>query len=249
MGASTSASSSKDNNFSMAASTGGTPNIINQNAKIKRAGKKADEFAREKLGITQIGKDGAFVATQGANVAGQMYGSEYQKARNEYLASQGFGTINKDTGSFTPAIQTDKGLTFTDTTRGAYREANRYRIPLSKQMFESQQKFQMGLAGVTALAGVPLIPSILLSTSQTPYSSYINSTSTRGFYDFSDSPVPDKNKTQGLTPSEANEFNTMTEAEREAERKRRAAASRTGDLAGNVRSLFSTISQTFGGSG
>ena len=116
-------------------------------------------------------------------------------------------------------------------------------------MFESQQKFQMGLAGVTALAGVPLIPSILLSTSQTPYSSYINSTSTRGFYDFSDSPVPDKNKTQGMTPPEANEFNTMTEAEREAERKRRAAASRTGDLAGNVRSLFSTISQTFGGSG
>ena len=247
MGASTSASSSKDPNFSMAASTGGTPNIINQNAKIKRAGKKADEFAREKLGITQTGN--AIFATQGENVAGQMYGSEYQKARNEYLASQGLGTINKETGSFTAGVQTDKGLTFTDTTRGAYRAANRYRIPLSKQMFESQQKFQMGLAGVTALAGVPFIPSILLSTSQTPYSSYINSTSTRGFYDFSDSPVPDKNKTQGMTPPEANEFNTMTEAEREAERKRRAAASRTGDLAGNVRSLFSTISQTFGGSG
>lgn len=245
MGASTSASSSKDNNFSMAASTGGTPNIINQNAKIKRAGKKADEFAREKLGITQTG-NAIFATNTGGN---QMYGSEYQKARNEYLASQGLGTINKETGSFTPGVQTDKGLTFTDTTRGAYREANRYRIPLSKQMFESQQKFQMGLAGVTALAGVPLIPSILLSTSQTPYSSYINSTSTRGFYDFSDSPVPDKNKTQGMTPPEANEFNTMTEAEREAERKRRAAASRTGDLAGNVRSLFSTISQTFGGSG
>ena len=245
MGASTSASSSKDNNFSMAASTGGTPNIINQNAKIKRAGKKADEFAREKLGITQTG-NAIFATNTGGN---QMYGSEYQKARNEYLASQGLGTINKETGSFTPGVQTDKGLTFTDTTRGAYREANRYRIPLSKQMFESQQKFQMGLAGVTALAGVPLIPSILLSTSQTPYSSYINSTSTRGFYDFSDSPVPDKNKTQGMTPPEANEFNTMTEAEREAERKRRAAASRTGDLAGNVRSLFSTISQTFGGKG
>jgi len=245
MGASTSASSSKDNNFSMAASTGGTPNIINQNAKIKRAGKKADEFAREKLGITQTG-NAIFATNTGGN---QMYGSEYQKARNEYLASQGLGTINKETGSFTAGVQTDKGLTFTDTTRGAYREANRYRIPLSKQMFESQQKFQMGLAGVTALAGVPLIPSILLSTSQTPYSSYINSTSTRGFYDFSDSPVPDKNKTQGMTPPEANEFNTMTEAEREAERKRRAAASRTGDLAGNVRSLFSTISQTFGGSG
>ena len=245
MGASTSASSSKDPNFSMAASTGGTPNIINQNAKIKRAGKKADEFAIEKLGITQTG-NAIFATNTGGN---QMYGSEYQKARNEYLASQGLGTINKETGSFTAGVQTDKGLTFTDTTRGAYREANRYRIPLSKQMFESQQKFQMGLAGVTALAGVPLIPSILLSTSQTPYSSYINSTSTRGFYDFSDSPVPDKNKTQGMTPPEANEFNTMTEAEREAERKRRAAASRTGDLAGNVRSLFSTISQTFGGSG
>tara|TARA_R100000353_G_scaffold38890_1_gene30859 strand:- start:1837 stop:2574 length:738 start_codon:yes stop_codon:yes gene_type:complete len=245
MGASTSASSSKDPNFSMAASTGGTPNIINQNAKIKRAGKKADEFAREKLGITQTGN--AIFAT---NTAGnQMYGSEYQKARNEYLASQGLGTINKETGSFTAGVQTDKGLTFTDTTRGAYREANRYRIPLSKQMFESQQKFQMGLAGVTALAGVPLIPSILLSTSQTPYSSYINSTSTRGFYDFSDSPVPDKNKTQGMTPPEANQFNTMTEAEREAERKRRRAASGQGDLAANTRSLFSTIAQTFGGSG
>jgi hypothetical protein len=178
-----------------------------------------------------------------------MYGSEYQKARNEYLASQGLGTINKETGSFTAGVQTDKGLTFTDTTRGAYREANRYRIPLSKQMFESQQKFQMGLAGVTALAGVPLIPSILLSSSQTPYSSYINSTSTRGFYDFSDSPVPDKNKTQGMTPPEANQFNTMTEAEREAERKRRRAASGQGDLAANTRSLFSTIAQTFGGSG
>ncbi len=245
MGASTSASSSKDNNFNMAASTGGTPNIINQNAKIKRAGKEADKFAREKLGITQTG-NAIFATNTGGN---QMYGSEYQKARNEYLASQGLGTINKETGSFTPGVQTDKGLTFTDTTRSAYREANRYRIPLSKQMFESQQKFQMGLAGVTALAGIPFIPSILLSTSQTPYSSYINSTSTRGFYDFSDSPVPDKNRTEGMTPPEANEFNTMTEAEREAERKRRAAASRTGDLAGNVRSLFSTISQTFGGSG
>tara|TARA_R100000329_G_scaffold23530_1_gene22529 strand:+ start:5392 stop:6129 length:738 start_codon:yes stop_codon:yes gene_type:complete len=245
MGASTSASSSKDNNFSMAASTGGTPNIINQNAKIKRAGKKADEFAREKLGITQTG-NAIFATNTGGN---QMYGSEYQKARNEYLASQGLGTINKETGSFTAGVQTDKGLTFTDTTRGAYREANRYRIPLSKQMFESQQKFQMGLAGVTALAGVPLIPSILLSTSQTPYSSYINSTSTRGFYDFSDSPVPDKNKTQGMTPPEANQFNTMTEAEREAERKRRRAASGQGDLAANTRSLFSTIAQTFGGSG
>tara|TARA_R100000697_G_scaffold36188_1_gene48047 strand:- start:930 stop:1667 length:738 start_codon:yes stop_codon:yes gene_type:complete len=245
MGASTSASSSKDNNFSMAASTGGTPNIINQNAKIKRAGKKADEFAREKLGIIQTG-NAIFATDTGGN---QMYGSEYQKARNEYLASQGLGTINKETGSFTPGVQTDKGLTFTDTTRGAYREANRYRIPLSKQMFESQQKFQMGLAGVTALAGVPLIPSILLSSSQTPYSSYINSTSTRGFYDFSDSPVPDKNKTQGMTPPEANEFNTMTEAEREAERKRRRAASGQGDLAANTRSLFSTIAQTFGGSG
>tara|TARA_R100000231_G_scaffold18082_1_gene18533 strand:- start:768 stop:1505 length:738 start_codon:yes stop_codon:yes gene_type:complete len=245
MGASASASSSKDNNFSMAASTGGTPNIINQNAKIKRAGKKADEFAREKLGITQTG-NAIFATNTGGN---QMYGSEYQKARNEYLASQGLGTINKETGSFTAGVQTDKGLTFTDTTRGAYREANRYRIPLSKQMFESQQKFQMGLAGVTALAGVPLIPSILLSTSQTPYSSYINSTSTRGFYDFSDSPVPDKNKTQGMTPPEANQFNTMTEAEREAERKRRRAASGQGDLAANTRSLFSTIAQTFGGSG
>lgn len=245
MGASTSASSSKDNNFSMAASTGGTPNIINQNAKIKRAGKKADEFAREKLGIIQTG-NAIFATDTGGN---QMYGSEYQKARNEYLASQGLGTINKETGSFTAGVQTDKGLTFTDTTRGAYREANRYRIPLSKQMFESQQKFQMGLAGVTALAGVPLIPSILLSSSQTPYSSYINSTSTRGFYDFSDSPVPDKNKTQGMTPPEANEFNTMTEAEREAERKRRRAASGQGDLAANTRSLFSTIAQTFGGSG
>tara|TARA_R100000234_G_C4925850_1_gene146234 strand:- start:30 stop:719 length:690 start_codon:yes stop_codon:yes gene_type:complete len=229
----------------MAASTGGTPNIINQNAKIKRAGKKADEFAREKLGITQTG-NAIFATNTGGN---QMYGSEYQKARNEYLASQGLGTINKETGSFTAGVQTDKGLTFTDTTRGAYREANRYRIPLSKQMFESQQKFQMGLAGVTALAGVPLIPSILLSTSQTPYSSYINSTSTRGFYDFSDSPVPDKNKTQGMTPPEANQFNTMTEAEREAERKRRRAASGQGDLAANTRSLFSTIAQTFGGSG
>tara|TARA_A100001015_G_scaffold294255_1_gene371808 strand:- start:534 stop:1271 length:738 start_codon:yes stop_codon:yes gene_type:complete len=243
MGASTSASSSKDNNFNMAASTGGTPNVINQNAKIKRAGKKADEFARDKLGITQT-NNAIFATNTGGD---QMYGSKYTQARNEYLASQGLGTLNKETGSFTAGVQTDKGLTFTNETRGAYREANRYRIPLSKQMFDSQAKFQMGLAGITALAGVPMIPSVLLSSSRRPYSDYINSMSTKGFYDYTDRPVPEKNRTEGMTPPEANEFNTMTEAQREAERKRRAAASRTGNLAAGFRSLFQTTNKTFGG--
>tara|TARA_X000001382_G_scaffold40386_1_gene27063 strand:- start:1164 stop:1883 length:720 start_codon:yes stop_codon:yes gene_type:complete len=239
MGSNTSASGG------MASSTGGTPKAINENAKIKRAGRKADESARSELGITQT-NNAIFATNTGGD---QMYGSKYSQARNKYLASQGLGTFNKDTGSFTAGVQTDKGLTFTNLTRGAYEESRRYRIPLSKQMYDSQQKFKMGLAGITALAGAPFIPSILLSSSQTPYTDYVNSTSTRGFYDYSDSPVPDKNKTVNMTPTEANEFNSMTEAQREAERKRRAAASRTGELAVGNRSLFTTIAKTFGGQG
>lgn len=126
-------------------------------------GMKADQYAKEKLGITAtVANPNQPMST--ANLSGyystkgnQMYGSEYQKARNEYLASQGLGTMQKN-GSFTTGVQTDKGLVFTSTAREAYEATKREPIPLSRQMYDSQKLFSStAFAVMGALAGMPTL--------------------------------------------------------------------------------------------
>tara|TARA_R100000231_G_scaffold98067_2_gene73230 strand:- start:106 stop:900 length:795 start_codon:yes stop_codon:yes gene_type:complete len=156
---------------SASASKGGMSNKTAQSSAVVQ-GIKADEYAKKKLGITQIGS--GIIATQGENVVGQMYGAEYQAARNEYLASQGLGTVRAD-GGFMAGVQTDKGLTFTNATRGAYEASKREPIPLSKQMYKSQQRFQQ-IAGAiaTGFSGMPSFYTASYLNTQKPYAEYVN---------------------------------------------------------------------------
>ena len=148
-------------------------------------GKQADKYAQEKLGIitTVAGPvQGAstsptgFISTKSSD---QMYGTEYQAARNEYLASQGLGTVQKN-GSFTTGVQTDKGLVFKSTAREAYESAKAEPIPLSREMYESQQKTKLALGALaTAASGMTVFfSSAYLSNKATPYSKYV-----QNFYD------------------------------------------------------------------
>lgn len=160
------------------ASKGGMSNKSAQSSAVVQ-GIRADQYAKEKLGIrtTVAGPvTGAstsptgFISTTSSN---QMYGAEYQKARNEYLASQGLGTMQKN-GSFTTGVQTDQGLTFTSQAREAYQASKREPIPLSRQMYESQQLFtQVAGAIATGLSGMPSFFSAAYYASKKPYSKYV----------------------------------------------------------------------------
>lgn len=155
---------------SASASKGGMSNKTAQSNAVVQ-GIKADQYAKKKLGITQIGS--GIIATQGENVVGQMYGAEYQAARNEYLASQGLGTVRAD-GGFMAGVQTDKGLTFTNATRGAYEASKRQPMPLSKQMYDSQQRFtQIAGAIATGFSGMPSFYTAAYMSSRKPYADYV----------------------------------------------------------------------------
>lgn len=159
-------------------SKGGMSNKTAQSSAVVQ-GIKADQYAQKKLGITApnvMNTPAGTLVTKGftsSTSSNQMYGSEYASARNEYLASQGLGTMQTN-GSFTTGVQTDKGLTFTSAARDAYNASRREPIPLSKEMFESQQKFKT-IAGAlaTGLSGMPSFFSAAYYSSKQPYSQYV----------------------------------------------------------------------------
>jgi len=171
--------SSKTSASGMAGSSGGTPRYDAQQVRANRKGKLADEYARDKLGITGpnvMNTPAGTLVTKGftsSTVPNQMYGTEYSAARNEYLASQGLGSVT-DTGQYRPFVKTDKGMVSTSLSRASYEASRKIPIPLSQQMFESQQRFTAGIAAVAALAGVPVIPSALYLQSRTPYQKYLS---------------------------------------------------------------------------
>lgn len=142
-------------------------------------GIKADQYAQNKLGITTTvagpvaGANTTPTGFYSTTSSNQMYGSEYASARNEYLASQGLGTMQAN-GSFTTGVQTDKGLTFTSAARDAYNASKREPMPLSRQMYDSQQRFKT-IAGAlaTGLSGMPSFFSAAYYTSKQPYSQYV----------------------------------------------------------------------------
>ncbi len=142
-------------------------------------GIKADEYAKKKLGITTKvagpvkGASTSVTGFYSTKVPNQMYGSEYQSARNEYLASQGLGTV-RDDGGFMTGVQTDKGLVFTSKSREAYEASKREPIPLSRQMYESQKRVGATAFGVLgAMMGMPTLGLTLASNIYNkPYSSY-----------------------------------------------------------------------------
>ena len=158
-------------------------------------GIRADEYAKEKLGVTTMISNPNQPAVRG-NVSGymalntggnQMYGTQYQEARGEYLEKQGLATGRTvNYGPIDPA--TGKGKFSytaydTSTTKGrqAMESAKSRDIPLSKEMFESQNKFKLALAALTGIAGVPLIPTLLTNQAMTPYTDYVQKRE-GGFY-------------------------------------------------------------------
>jgi len=224
-----------------------------QKAQSKVIGKRADDYARTQLNIQKIGDAGYRSLNNPYGDTTQMYGSIYNQAKGEYLAKQGLATartvtdaMGKTFTTYDPGVQTDKGFTYTNLSRNSMQEAKANRTPLSKEMFQSQQLFKAGLAGITALMGAPLIPSLLSASARQPYANYLTNTENKGFYtEPSSQGMMNKNRTESTGTPIA--FNEETEAQ-EARRKRLASKTGSSDTT-KGRSLFQVISQTFGGQG
>lgn len=219
-------------------------------------GIRADQYAKEKLGIrtTVAGPvTGASTSPTGfisTKVSNQMYGTEYQKARNEYLASQGLGTMQKN-GSFITGVQTDEGLKFTSQAREAYEASKREPIPLSRQMYESQQNFKLGLGALaTAATGMTaFFTTAYYSNKTNPYSTYV-----QNFYKTanrtSTSIAANRGSKDSAAPSTA-ESTSVTDSTAVAQRDKRsyrgASTGETGTLSG-TRTFLTKADKTIRGS-
>jgi hypothetical protein len=143
-------------------------------------GIRADQYAQKKLGITgpQVyNTPSGEIMTKGftsSTVPSQMYGQEYSEARNEYLASQNLGSVT-DTGQYRPFVQTDKGQVSTLLGRQSYEESRKQKMPLSKEMYESQRKTSNILGGLAAAAtGMSMFfTSQYTANKMNPYSTYV----------------------------------------------------------------------------
>lgn len=215
---------------------------------------QADKFAQEQLGIQKTvagpvqGASSSVTGYMATNTGGnQMYGSLYRQKQGEFLEKAGMGTMSSS-GSFMPGVQTDQGLVFTSEARDVYNQTRNQSIPLSKQMFESQKKFQLGLSAIAALAGVPMIPSTLAVQSMSPYQSYVNRRE-GGFFSYKDNTQQNNNKTNqnNNNQKQNNEmFENRFLAEQEKQRKNYLASLKTSDSVTGDRKFLSSTSRGFG---
>tara|TARA_R110000751_G_scaffold56182_2_gene120117 strand:+ start:138 stop:875 length:738 start_codon:yes stop_codon:yes gene_type:complete len=180
-----------------------TGNDLKIKDQAKLQGKKADQFARQAVGLTET-KDGymgtTYDSAEGKSFksGNQMYGATYNEARGRYLASQGLATARQVTDAMgkTRTVYDPRTAdgTYTNMTRMSAQEARANKTPLSKEMYDSQQKFKAGIGVVAGFMGAPLIPSLMFKSAATPYSTYVNQTREQGFYNFSTtqtSPIDD----------------------------------------------------------
>lgn len=160
--------------------SGSKKGMSNKSAELNAVvqGIRADEYAKDKLGITKTvagpikGASTSVTGYYSTKVPNQMYGAEYQAARNEYLASKGLGTVRAD-GGFMTGVQTDKGLVFTSQANKAYEASKREPIPLSRQMYDSQK--MVGATAFGVLGAMMGMPTLGLSMAGNIYkSSYAN---------------------------------------------------------------------------
>lgn len=211
---------------------------------------RADKAAQKDLQIykTFSGPNKQTVTGYRSGTGNQMYGSAYNQARNQYLADQGVGTMTN--GSFMPGVQTDQGLVFTSANRDIYNRTKQKDIPLSRQMYDSQQKFKQVIAGVAALAGVPMIPSALATSSMTPYQSYVDRRESGVFsYQTNRQQNNDTNNTNNTNKQKDNEmFENRFLAESEAQRKKYLASLKSSDVSQGDRKFMTANVRGFGGS-
>tara|TARA_R110000851_G_scaffold127810_1_gene259930 strand:- start:51 stop:761 length:711 start_codon:yes stop_codon:yes gene_type:complete len=234
MGAKQSASSGSS--ASIGSSVAKAENNVAFKSKIQ--GQKADDYARKKLGIEKT--DDGYISTK----SNQMYGASYNEARGEYLASQGLATAREVTDAMgkTRTVYDPRTAdgTYTNLSRQSAEEARRNRTPLSKEMYQSQKNTQLALGGLLAMSGVALLPSILFSKSQTPYSDYISKTESSGFYSY-DKDIKNNNSTNVMS-GDSGEFADETEAQK---KQKKYAAGSGQSLSTKERSLFGSSPQTF----
>jgi len=209
-------------------------------------GIKADQYARKKLGIvtTVAGPvKGASTSVTGfysTKSKDQMYGSEYQAARNEYLASQGLGTMQKN-GSFTTGVQTDQGLVFTSQAREAYEASKREPVPLSRQMYDSQKRVGATAFGIMgAMMGMPTLGLTLASNIYNkPYSSYVNLNRYNTYF----TPTSGGGRDGGGDTTTTTTTDTATPVQEDATRKEKAlTAARVKEMAAASKRQFYKIS-------
>lgn len=219
-------------------------------------GIKADEYAKKKLGITTTvagpvaGANTTPTGFYSTTSSNQMYGAEYQAARGEYLASQGLATARTVTDATGKTFTTYDPRTadgkYTNATRGAMEAAKREPIPLSKQMFESQQRFKAGMAAVAALAGIPVMPSVLYMKSRTPYQDYINKNKQMFSYRNIDS-GNNQNKNQEVQGQEMAAPVGDNIVSKETKNKKYLASLKDGDFSKGDRKFITGTRQGFGG--
>ena len=176
----------------------------------------------------------------------QMYGAEYQAARNEYLASQGLGTVRAD-GCFMTGVQTDKGLVFTSQANQAYQASKREPIPLSRQMYESQQLFTQVAGATTGLSGMPSFFSAAYYASKKPYASMLeNMSGARKGVD-NKTITSSKNQTSDNITTTAQMNTDFNEAQKGDEKalKRIQALAKSGEAGSPNRKFLVTSAKTF----
>ena len=223
----------------------GTKNA--QKAQSKVIGKRADDYARKKLGIVET--KGGF---QDRNVTGyksttgnQMYGAAYNEARGEYLSSLGLAKAREATDAMgnTRTVYDPRTAdgTYNNLTRDSMNEAKANKTPLSKEMYASQQKFKTGIGVVAALMGAPIIPGILFTSAASPYSNYVNQTREQGFYNFSSTQKSPIDNVKNIMSKSTEEFADETEAEKQ--QKKTAGSGQS--LSTKERSLFARSPKTF----
>tara|TARA_R110001592_G_scaffold917_1_gene4770 strand:- start:4102 stop:4863 length:762 start_codon:yes stop_codon:yes gene_type:complete len=217
----------------------------------KLQGKKADQFARQAVGLTET-KDGyigtTYDSAQGKSFksANQMYGATYNEAKGRYLESQGLATKREvtDTMGKTRTVYDPRTAdgTYTNMTRMSAQEARANKTPLSKEMYNSQQILKTGIGLATMVMGVPLIPSVILNSASTPYSDYVNQTRQQGFYNFSTTQKGPIDKAKDVISKVTGEFADETEAQK---KQKKYAAGSGQKLIGKQRSLLASSNKTF----
>ena len=235
------------------ASSSSKGGMSNKSAKTNAVvqGKKADEFARKAVGLTET-KDGYMGTTydpatgKSVKSSNQMYGATYNEARGRYLASQGLATARQVTDAMgkTRTVYDPRTAdgTYTNMTRMSAQESRANKTPLSKEMYDSQQKFKAGVGAVAMFMGAPIIPSLMFKSAATPYSTYVNQTREQGFYNFSTTQTSPIDDVKNVMSKVTEEFADETEAQK---KKKKYAAGSGQSLSTKERSLFGSSPKTF----
>ena len=232
-------------------SKGGMSNKTAESSAVVQA-IRAEEYAKKKLGITETvagpikGANTSVTGIYSTAVPNQMYGDKFREAQGEYLASQGLATAR------TIVDATGKEFTVYDKSKPLMDAVNRTRIPLSRQMYESQQLFtQIAGAIGTAISGMPSFFSAAYYASKKPYSKYVGDYMEGAKKGVGNQTISsNKNQTSNNITTTAQMNADFNEAQKGDEKalKRVQALAKSGEAGSPNRKFLVTSAKTFLGS-